>query len=124
MTPAIQKRASSIFKMPTPDTQVAEMEKRLNKLAYFIAQKDIEDGEWRKRIEDYLLNRTLSPNEASKMLKITADAVRRNIMEGRLGGGKDGGRWKTTYNDVLAYMQERPKKFGHKMTLMDIVEEI
>ena len=119
----IQDRTSAIFQTPTRD-RLSEVEERIKKVAEYIARKDIEQEEWKTRIENFLLNRTLGPEEAGKLLKLTTDGVRKSIMAGNLGGGKEGGRWKTSYKDIIAYMQNRPKKFGQNISLMDVVKVI
>jgi hypothetical protein len=115
-------RINRILNKPGQKDRILKLEEQLqNMCSHFDAENQRIKSEINV-LKSALLNQVLSPMEVAKVLKIKASAVRKNLELGNLKGYKEGGRWKTTMQAVVDYMQSKPRKYGEGLSLHQIVK--
>ncbi len=119
--PLRENRVSKILSMTLPEDRIRELEEKLVKMCtYFDGENERITNEL-SVLREVVFNRVLSPKEVCGLLKIKEGSVRKNLELGLLEGYKDGKRWKTTLRAVYDFMKKKPTKYGHNLTLMDVV---
>ena len=110
------------MRTPPPKDRISLLEEQIRSVCFHFKRENEEIKEKLIVLEQAVFNRSITPKEASKVLKISADMVRRHLEEGTIQGYKEGGRWKTTIEKLFEYMRSKPKKFGEGLSLFEVVK--
>ncbi len=122
MTEANNQRINQILNLPKEKDRIEQLGDQVRSLCKFFDQQHRIFKDELEELKSVILNRPLTPKEASQILKIKEGAVRKNLDIGYLKGYKEGGRWRTTMQFVYEFMQSKPNKYGNNFSILELTK--
>ena len=121
-TEANNQRINRILNLPREKDRIEQLGEQLRNLCTFFDQQNRNFKDELEELKSVILNKPLTPKEASQILLIKEGAVRKNLDLGYLKGYKEGGRWRTTMQFVHEYMQSKPRKYGNDLSILEMTK--
>ena len=115
-------KINEILNLPNEQDRIEQLGQQIKSLCSHFYRQHRTFKEELEELKSVILNRPLTPKEASQILRIKEGAVRKNLELGRLKGYREGARWRTTMQDVYDYMQSKSNKYGNDFSILELTK--
>jgi len=119
-TEANMGRVNEILNLPSEKDRIEQLGEQIKSLCKYFDTEHRNFKTELDQLKSVILNRPLTPKEASQILKIKEGGVRKNLEIGKLKGYKEGGRWRTTLQYIHEYMQSKPNRYSNQFSILEM----